>query len=165
MTKIRQQPVRYIDRTKAQYEALEYGSYNWAHNPEPPPMATLSRPLSELRLGLVATGGIYAEGQTAFTFKDDLTYRAIASDTPAAHLRATHFAYDLTDARRDINVVFPFDALRAMAADGEIGELAPNLFTCMGGIYSQRRVNEELAPALVERCRADAIEAVLLVPV
>jgi hypothetical protein len=52
-----------------------------------------------------------------------------------------------------------------MAADGEIGELAPNLFTCMGGIYSQRRVNEELAPALVERCRADAIDAVLLVPV
>lgn len=161
----RQPPVRYIDRTRAQYDALGYGSYDWAHNPEPPPVASLPRPLSELRLGVIATGGVYAAGQTAFTYKDDLTYRAIPSDSPTADLRATHFAYDLTDARRDINVVFPIDALRAMVADGEIGELAPNLFTCMGGIYSQRRVREDLAPALVERCRRDEIDAVLLVPV
>ena len=115
--------------------------------------------------GVIATGGVYASGQTAFTYKDDLSYRAIPRDTPTADLRATHFAYDLTDARRDINVVFPIDTLRAMVADGDIGELAPDLFTCMGGIYSQRRVREELAPALVERCRRDEIEAVLLVPV
>ncbi|MEM7285698.1 MAG: glycine/sarcosine/betaine reductase selenoprotein B family protein [Actinomycetota bacterium] len=161
----RQPPIRYIDRTKAQYDALGYGSYDWAHNPDAPPITTLPRPVSELRLGVIATGGIYASGQTAFTYKDDLTYRAIPSDTPSEHLRATHFAYDLTDARRDINVVFPVDTLRAMVADGEIGELAPDLFTCMGGIYSQRRVRDELTPALVERCRRDEIEAVLLVPV
>lgn len=161
----RQPPIRYIDRTKAQYEALGYGSYDWAHNPDPPPIAPLPRPLSALRLGVIATGGIYAQGQTAFTYKDDVTYRAVPNDTPAAALRATHFAYDLTDARRDINVVFPIDALRSLVADGRIGELAPNLFTCMGGIYSQRRVREELAPALVERCRRDEIDAVLLVPV
>ena len=161
----RQPPIRYIDRTRAQYDALGYGSYQWAHNPEPPPMAVLPGPLSELRVGMVASGGIYAAGQTAFTYKDDVTYRAIPADVPTAELRATHFAYDLTDARRDINVVFPIDALRAIAADGEIGELAPHLFTCMGGIYSQRRVLEELGPALVERCRRDHIQAVLLVPV
>lgn len=161
----RQPPVRYIDRTKAQYEALGYGTYNWAHNPDPPPIAPLAKPLSELRLGMVATGGIYAMGQTAFTFKDDVSYRSIAIDADTSSLRATHFAYDLTDARHDINVVYPIDALLSLAADGIIGELAPHLFTCMGGIYSQRRVNDELAPALVERCRADEIDAVLLVPV
>ncbi len=161
----RQSPIRYIDRTRAQYEALGYGSYAWAHNPDDPPMATLPAPLSELRVGVIATGGVYAVGQTAFTYKDDLTYRAIPSDIATEDLRATHFAYDLTDARRDINVVFPIDALRAIAADGEIGELAPHLFTCMGGIYSQRRVRDELAPTLVERCRRDQIQAVVLVPV
>jgi D-proline reductase (dithiol) PrdB len=161
----RQAPVRYIDRTREQYDALGYGSYNWAHNPEPPELVPLARPLSEARLGVIATGGIYAEGQTAFTFKDDTTFRAIASDIDSAQLRATHFAYDLTDARRDINVVFPIDTLRDLVAAGEVGELAPALLTCMGGIYSQRRVNEELAPALVERCRRDEVDAVLLVPV
>lgn len=161
----RQPPVRYIDRTKAQYAALGYGSYDWADNPDPPPIATLSKPLSEARVGMIATGGIYAEGQTAFTFKDDLTYRAIPSDAETSSLRATHFAYDLTDARTDINVVFPIDTLRTLAADGVVGELAPTFFTCMGGIYSQRRVRDELAPALVERCRADRVDVVLLVPV
>ena len=93
----RQPPVRYIDRTRAQYEVLGYGTYNWAENPEPPPITPLPRPLSELRLGVIATGGIYAEGQTAFTFKDDVSYRAIPNDIDRDRLRATHFAYDLTD--------------------------------------------------------------------
>ncbi len=157
-------PVRYIDRTKEQYDALGYGSYNWAHITEPPPF-TKPKDLASARVGMIATGGIYAEGQTAFTFKDDTTYRAIPSNIDSGALRATHFAYDLTDARTDINVVFPIDALRTLRDDGTIGELAPSLFTCMGGIYSQRRVNEELAPALVERCLADNIDIVLLVPV
>lgn len=165
MTEPRQPPVRYIDRTRAQYEALGYGTYGWAHEPDPPPMAALSTPLSEARVGLIATGGIYEVGQTAFTFKDDTTYRAIPSDVDTSRLRATHFAYDLTDARSDINVVFPIDPLRALADEGAIGGLAPHFLTCMGGIYSQRRVREELAPALLERCRADEVDVVLLVPV
>lgn len=161
----RQEPVRYIDRTAAQYRALGYGTYTWAHNPEPPPIAPLAAPLSELRVGMIATGGIYTQGQTAFTHKDDITYRTIPSDVDTALLRATHFAYDLTDARHDINVVFPIDTLRGLVEEGAVGELAPEFFTCMGGIYSQRRVRDELAPALVERSRDADIDAVLLVPV
>ncbi len=101
----------------------------------------------------------------AFTHRDDTTFRAIPSDTDVSELRATHFAYDLTDARHDINVVFPIEALRSLASEEVVGELAPDFFTCMGGIYSQRRVNDDLAPALVDRCHADSIDVVLLVPV
>ena len=35
----------------------------------------------------------------------------------------------------------------------------------MGGIYSQRRVNDDLAPSVVARCLADEVDLVLLVPV
>lgn len=161
----RQPPIEYIPRITAQYAALGYGTYNWLHSETAPTVTTPSKPLSECRVGVVATGGVYAAGQTAFTYKDDTTYRAIPSNTPANELRATHFAYDLTDARQDINVVFPIDALHRLEADGTIGEIAPSLFTCMGGIYSQRRVSEELIPALVDRCLADEIDVVLLVPV
>jgi len=162
---IRQPPVRYLDRTRAQYEALGFTPYSWATSPGTAPWSVPSAPLSQSRLGMIATGGIYRVGQTAFTHKDDTTFRAIASDTPASELRATHFAYDLTDARSDINVVFPIDRLRSMRDAGEIGELAPDFFTCMGGIYSQRRVRDELAPALVERSHDDGIDMMLLVPV
>ncbi len=158
-------PVRYIDRTRDQYAALGYGEYRWAHIDEPPPWAAVTKPLSDSRLGLIATGGIYQIGQTAFTHKDDTTYRAIPTDVDPGTLSVTHFAYDLTDARDDINVVFPIDTLRGLVDTGLIGDLAPHAYTCMGGIYSQRRVNEELAPALLERCRADAVDLVLLVPV
>lgn len=161
----RQPPINYIERITAQYQALGYGTYQWVHSDSAPPQVALKKPLSESRLGLIATGGIYAQGQTAFTYKDDTTYRAIPNNVDVDDLRATHFAYDLTDARQDINVVFPIEALRAMDADGTIGELAPSFFTCMGGIYSQRRVREELAPALTQRCLDDEIDVVLLVPV
>jgi len=158
-------PIRYIDRTRAQYESLGFAPYSWATNTDPSPWTPVAEPLSQSRLGMIATGGIYRVGQTAFTHHDDTTFRAIPSGCPSGELRATHFAYDLTDARSDINVVFPIDPLRFLADSGVIGELAPSFFTCMGGIYSQRRVRDELAPALVERCHADDIDLVLLVPV
>ena len=80
-------------------------------------------------------------------------------------LRATHFAYDLTDARKDINVVFPLEQLRSMIDEGALGSLAPHAYTLMGGIYSTRRVTEELIPALVQRVIEDEVDVVLLVPV
>jgi D-proline reductase (dithiol) PrdB len=161
----RQPPVRYIERTRDQYSALGYGEYAWVHEPQTPPFTALRVPMSEARLGLVASGGVYRIGQRAFTFKDDTTYRTIGTDVDSADLRATHFAYDLTDARRDINCVFPVDTLRDLVAAGVVGSLAPNFYTCMGGIYSTRRVREEVAPALVQRCLDDGVDALLLVPV
>lgn len=165
MNELRQPPINYIERITAQYQALGYGTYEWVHSDTAPAQVAMNKPLAESRLGLVATGGVYVEGQTAFSYKDDTSYRSIPNDVGVEALRATHFAYDLTDARKDINVVFPIETLRELAAKGEIGELAPSLFTCMGGIYSQRRVREELAPALVQRCKDDEIDVVLLVPV
>jgi D-proline reductase (dithiol) PrdB len=161
----RQPPVQYIERTRDQYAALGYGEYAWVHVREAAPFTPLRKPIAQSTLGVVASGGVYASGQTAFTFKDDTTYRAIPTSVDAADLRATHFAYDLTDARQDINCVLPIDTLRAADAAGTVGALAPSFLTCMGGIYSSRRVRDELAPALVDRCLADGVEVLLLVPV
>jgi D-proline reductase (dithiol) PrdB len=77
----------------------------------------------------------------------------------------THFAYDFTDARQDPNVVFPIDTLRGLVHEGVIGELATHAYTFMGGIYSARRLREELAPQLTQRMLEDRVDAVLLVPV
>ncbi len=162
---VRQPPIGYIERITDQYLGLGYGVYRWLHSEEPPPFTPLAKPMARAKLGLIATGGIYAQGQTAFHYKDDTSYRAIGTDVDVEQLRATHFAYDLTDARKDTSCVFPLGALRTLVDDGTVGSLAPNAYTLMGGIYSTRRVSEELAPALAERCAADAVDAVLLVPV
>ena len=158
-------PVPYIDRIRDTYRSLGYPGYQWVVNPEPPPWQPLRKPLGECRLGLIASGGIYVTGQVAFHFKDDASFRVIPRDVATCDLRATHFAYDLTDARQDPNVVFPIDTLRRLADEGFIGELAPELYGFMGGIYSARRVAEELAPELTRRLLAQEVDALLLVPV
>lgn len=157
--------VDYIDVTRTTYEALGYPPYRWVTCDDAPAWATVGKPLSTCRVGLIASGGIYRAGQIAFHYKDDASYRVIPTDVPSDELRATHFAYDLTDARRDINVVFPIDTLRRLTTQGVIGGLTDEAYTFMGGIYSSRRVTDELAPRLVERMIGQRADAVLLVPV
>jgi len=158
-------PVDYIERTRAQYDALGYPPYAWVVSDAPPPWTPALKPLSECRIGLIASGGIYATGQIAFHFKDDLSFRIVDTRLPTSALRATHFAYDLTDARSDPNVVFPVDTLNRLAAEGFIGSLSGNAYTFMGGIYSARKVRERLAPAIAERIVKDEVDLALLVPV
>ena len=158
-------PIDYIEQTRLRYDALGYTPYAWAHNEDAPPFAPLQKPLAESRVGLIASGGIYREGQIAFHYRDDCSFREIPADVEVGALRITHFAYDQTDAREDPNVVFPVEALRDAAARGRIGELNANAWTFMGGIYSQRKVREWLAPALADRAEEDEVDAVVLVPV
>jgi D-proline reductase (dithiol) PrdB len=158
-------PVDYIPRIQEKYTQEGYQAYRWVVNSDLPPWQPLRRPLSTSRLGLVASGGIYITGQVAFHYKDDMSWRVIPTDVKTTDLRATHFAYDLTDARQDPNVVFPIDTLRGLVSEGVIGTLAANAYTFMGGIYSARRVQQELAPQLLERLLAEYVEAVLFVPV
>jgi D-proline reductase (dithiol) PrdB len=160
-----QPPVDYIARTREQYDALGYPPYAWVTNPGPPPMVSLSKPLSESKLGLVASGGIYQTGQIAFHFKDDISYRKIDTDKDTSTLRATHFAYDLTDARIDPNVVFPIDTLKRCVQEGLLGALSNPAYTFMGGIYSSRKVRDILAPAIADELQKDEVDLALLVPV
>jgi D-proline reductase (dithiol) PrdB len=158
-------PIQYIPRIRQQYARLGYKTYQWVTNPGPPPWQALRKPLARSRLALVASGGIYVSGQVAFHHKDDTSFRAIPTTVRTQDLRVTHFAYDQTDARSDPNVVFPIDTLRALAHAGFIGELAEHAFTFMGGIYSARRVRDELAPHITQRLLAERADLALLVPV
>ena len=158
-------PVDYIEFTRSTYDRLGYDTYRWTHNSEAVPFTSLPKPLAECRVALIASGGIYRVGQVAFSHKDDTSVRRIATDVDMAELRAGHFAYDLTDARRDPNVVFPLEPLRRLVAEGTIGSLTSHALTFMGGIYSQRRVTAELVPQIERELATMAADISLLVPV
>ena len=64
-----QPPVDYIPRITAQYSGLGYGEYRWLESEEAPAWTPLSKPLSESKVGLICTGGIYSSGHTALHFK------------------------------------------------------------------------------------------------
>ncbi len=157
--------VNHIQQTRDSYSQLGYDSYRWAHEPEPAAFVRPPKPLAESKVALIASGGIYHVGQQAFHHKDDTSYRRIPIDAAVADLRTSHFAYDMTDARVDPNVVFPIDALRTMVSSGTIGSLADHALTFMGGIYSQRRLKEELLPELTSEIEALEPDVILFVPV
>ena len=165
MDSARQPPIDYIARTREQYAALGHPVYRWVESADAPPWAPLRKPLAESRLALVASGGVYRKGQVAFHHRDDTDMRTIESDVEVADLRTSHFAYDQTAARQDPNVVFPIEPLRRAVTAGRLAALGPRAFTCMGGIYSARRVREELGPEITRCVIEDQVDLVLLVPV
>jgi len=157
--------VEYMEKISKLYSSLGYPPYNWVRNKDPPPWQPLKKPLSRCRVAISASGGMYKAGQLAFHYKDDDSYRMIPKNVDIADLRIAHFAYDKTDARQDPNCVFPIDPLRRMEKEGFIGELSRFQYTFMGGIYSSRKVKENLAPAITEELLKHKVDALLLVPV
>jgi D-proline reductase (dithiol) PrdB len=157
--------VHYMASITDRYERLGYTPYRWYHADSPPPFVSLRKPLSRSRLGVLSTSGAYVVGQVAYHYKDDTSIRASAKDTPVDALRFAHITENyLVNPRRDPNCIVPITALNEAVTDGRLGELAPEIFSCMGGVYSQRRVREETIPALHDEFKRQAVDTVLLVP-
>ncbi|TXL80408.1 hypothetical protein FHP25_05095 [Vineibacter terrae] len=159
------QPVRYIEAITQRYASLGYAPYRWYVADEKPPVAPLRKPLAESRLGLLTTSGCYVAGQVAFHYKDDASVRRIPMDTPPEQLRFAHITENyLESARRDPQCLVPLAALRRLRDEGMVGSLADDAVSCMGGIYSQRRVREELIPQIEGILKQQAVDVALLVP-
>ncbi|MGI9410700.1 MAG: glycine/sarcosine/betaine reductase selenoprotein B family protein [Hyphomicrobiaceae bacterium] len=158
-------PVRYMEAITLRYQQLGYDPYRWFEADRAPAIAPLPKELSQCRLGMLTTSGAYVAGQVAYHYKDDTTLRAIPKSTPGETVRFAHITENyLESSRKDPNCTIPLDALRALESEGHFGGLADDVYSCMGGIYSQRRVREELIPEVDERFREQAVDAVLLVP-
>ena len=154
-------PVAYIPRTRDLYP--DYPPYRWVVN-EDAPWTPLKAPLAECKVALLSTGGIHTSDQTPFHSRDDTTYREIPRDVDFKDLCVSHFGYITDDARADPNCVFPLERMRELQTDGIIGELANPAYSMMGGIYSSRRVRDQLAPAIVDLLVQRKVDVLLLVP-
>jgi len=95
----------------------------------------------------------------------DTDYRDIPVETPADQILMSHVSvnFDRTGFVRDINVVFPIERLRTMAADGTIGSVAGTHYSFMGA--TDPRGMEANARAVAGRLKSDSVDAVLLTPV
>lgn len=156
--------VDYMQAIRARYESLGYTPYRWVEADSAPPWQPLRKPLARARLGLLSTCGAYALGQVAYHYKDDTSIRALPSNIEPQDLRFSHITENyLLDAKRDPNCILPLAQLRSLRQEGVIGALAEQVFSCMGGVYSQRRVRDEVAPALLDAFRAQNVDCALLV--
>lgn len=159
------EPVAYIDSITERYTRLGYDPYRWFRREAAPAWTPLKKPMAESRVAVLSTAGGYALGQVAFHYKDDTSLRRVPKATPRDELRFAHLTeHYLPGPRRDPNCMLPLERLRELEADGTVGEIVDPVLSCMGGIYSQRRVREELIPAVVDEVEANKADAALLIP-
>ncbi len=157
-------PVKYIERTRAYYSAQGFSAYQWTVN-ESAPWTPLNKPLERCMVALLSTGGVFHKEQPPFkNERDDLTYREISKNVDVRDLRIVHYAYDHTDAKKDINCIFPIERFQELEAEGYIGELAPVAFTLMGGIFRRTYVRTEMAPRILQRLKDMKADVLFLVP-
>lgn len=120
--------------------------------------------LAQRRVAIVTTAGLHLRGDRPFD-SGASDYRVIPGDAPAADLVMSHLSvnFDRTGFQEDLNVVFPLERLRELAAEGVVGTVADVHYSFMGA--TQVRALEAKARELAGLLKKDRVDAVLLSPV
>ena len=163
------EPIPYRQRVRDYYQALGYGApYRWAHYATVP-FRPLPQPLAGCRVALITTAAPYQPGKgdqgpgAAYNAAAKF-YQVYSADSAIdPDLRISHVAYDRAHTTaEDSGCWFPLMQLRQMAARGRIGEVAPHFYGLPTN-RSHRVTLDQDCPELLARCRADQVEAAILV--
>ena len=121
-------------------------------------------PLRERRIAIISSAGLQRRGDRPFDV-GAADYRILRGDGSANDVVMSHIStnYDRTGFQQDLNVVYPIDRLREMAADGEIGSVADYHYSFMGA--TDPTAMEPFAREVAGLLRDDKVDGVLLVPV
>jgi glycine/sarcosine/betaine reductase selenoprotein B len=163
-------PIPYMARTREYYQAIGYTTpYRWAHHVDAP-FQPLKKPLSQCRVALVTTAAPFDpargdQGPGAKYNGGAKFYQVYDGDASKTHdLRISHIAYDrVHTSAEDSGTWFPLPQLRWLAQQRRIGEIAPRFFGAPTN-RSHRVTLETDAPDILARCRADHVDAAVLVP-
>ena len=162
-------PIPYMQRTRDYYQVLGFSPYRWAHFADVP-FTPLRVPLARARVTLITTAapyqpGVGDQGPGAAYNAAAKFYQVYSMPTEAVpDLRISHVGYDrLHTTAADINTYLPLAELQAAAAAGRIGALGPRLHGAPTN-RSHRVTMETDVPELLQRCREDGADAVVLVP-
>src|SRR6195952_1300880 len=163
-------PIPYMARTREYYQAIGYETpYRWAHYVDAP-FQPLRKPLAQSRIAIVTTAAPFdpAKGDQGAGAKYNggaKFYSVYDGDSSKSHdLRISHIAYDrLHTSADDSGTWFPLPQLQRLARSARIAEVAPRFFGAPTN-RSHRVTLETDAPEILARCRADQIDAAVLVP-
>ena len=163
-------PIPYMARTREYYQAIGYTTpYRWAHYVDAP-FHPLRKPLAQCRVAIVTTAAPFdpAKGDQGPGAKYNggaKFYSVYDGDTSKTHdLRISHIAYDRVHTTADDNGTwFPLPQLQRLASQRRIGDVAPRFFGAPTN-RSHRVTLETDAPEILARCRADEVDAAVLVP-
>ena len=160
------EPINYVDALNEHYGSMGHPPYRWTVN-ETAPLHRLTKPLSECTVSLLVSGGVSTCAMPPFNpdARNDHRLDPIAPDTDANDFQIHDSYYDHSDADADINCILPLQRLQELAAEGEIGAIAPRLWSgFMGRIYNRTKVIEESGPAFVDALIDDEVDLLVAAP-
>lgn len=129
-----------------------------------PVLTPMAVPLTTARIVIVTSAGVRIDGEPPFAPVNDLTYRRLDGDADTSRLKPSHPTPVRRPAESDINVVFPLDRLRELAAAGQVGVPAAIHLSFLGTIKRLVALVTDLAPALAREAVDAGADAALLVP-
>ncbi len=169
--------VENLDQWEAEFEAnwlkhyRETGETLWKVYKRPKNESAPGGPgidVRQSRLLFISSAGGYLQGeQEPFDAAADLgdySIRTFAVDAPFTKLAFAHDHYDHTAVEADPQVLLPLTHLQEMAAEGQIGELFPDVISFHGYQPDVRRIVNELIPAVLQLVEKEKIDGALLVP-
>lgn len=120
--------------------------------------------LSQRRVAIVSSAALIERGDKPFAI-GSADFRELSSSFNSADILISHVSinFDRAGFQRDLNVVYPIDRLRELAADGVIGSVADKHYTVMGSTDPATMV--ETADRMAAALHADHVNAVVLLPV
>jgi D-proline reductase (dithiol) PrdB len=160
------EPIRYVDTLNEHYRSQGNPLYRWSVH-ETAPLHRLTKPLNECTVSVLTSGGVSQCSMPAFdpNARNDHRLDSIPADTASNDFQVHDSYYDHKDADSDINCIFPLDRLRELAELGEIGQVAPRLWSgFMGRIYNRTKISEESGPQFADALQADNVDILLAAP-
>lgn len=135
-------------------ELPQFESTPWIPGPE----------LKNARVAIVSTAGLHRASDPKFV-RGAADYRILPADLDYSDLAQSHLSinFDRSGFQQDVNVAFPLELLKQMAADGEIGSVAQWHYSFMGVTEPTRMV--ETAPEVARLLKQDGVDAAILIPV
>ena len=163
-------PIPYMQRIRDYYVTLGYGTpYEWAHYAKVP-FQPLKKPLAQSRVTIITTASPYQpdkgdQGPGAPYNSAAKFYKVYSGDTAGTTTCASRMSASTASTPRaeDSGTWFPLPELRRAAGRGRIGSLAPR-FHGLPTNRSHRVTLEVDCPEVVARCKADGVDAAILLP-
>jgi hypothetical protein len=154
--------VSYIDRSREYYAAQGYGKpYAWPHYDDVP-FTPLPKPLLKCCVGLVTTAGLPkpADPMAAMMYRREM-YAEPAVPSPSSLYTDDLFWDKKATHTKDVDSFFPVNHLAEFAKSGRIGSASPRFYGVPTD-YSQPRTINLYGPQILQWCREDGLDAVIL---
>ena len=135
--------------------------------PDVVPLAPLRKPLAECRLTFISTSGVQPKGTLPFDTVHpvgDYTFRRVPTTARVEELEIHQLKYPTAGAKRDLNVIFPIERLRELAAEGVIGGLTEHFYTFIGFNMDPERLERTLAEDIATAVAEDGADVALAAP-